>query len=63
MAEKRRDPNFVPPNERPVVEVVKPSYQPSKADLEADLRVPATFKDAIKALVRPVKIRYIRRLK
>ena len=45
----------------PVVEVVHPSYQPSKAELEEDMRVNATFDEAVKALVRPVRLRYIQR--
>lgn len=45
----------------PVVEVVHPSYQPSKAELEADMRVNATFEEAVQALVRPVRIRYVSR--
>ncbi len=45
------------------VEIVNPKYQPSKAELEEDMRVKASFTDAIKALVQPVKIRYIRRPK
>lgn len=43
------------------VNVVHPSYQPSKAELEADTRVDATFEEAIQALVRPVRMRYVRR--
>lgn len=45
----------------PEVEVVHPSYQPSKAELEADTRVDATFEEAVQALVRPVRVRYISR--
>ena len=45
------------------VEVVHPSYQPSKAELEADTRVDATFEEAVQALVRPVRIRYVPRPK
>ena len=48
---------------RPTVEVVNPRYQPSKAELEADLRVNATFEESVKALTRPVNIRYIPRPK
>ena len=51
------------PTERPIVEVVHPSYQPSKAELEEDMRVNASFEEAIKALVRPVRLRYIPRPK
>ena len=46
--------------EPPVLEVMHPSYQPSKAELEEDLRVDATFEDAIQALVRPVKVCYVK---
>lgn len=45
------------------VEVVKSSYQPSKAELEEDLRVDATFEEAVDALTKPVSIRYIERPK
>ena len=42
------------------VELAHPSYQPSKAELEEDLRVDATFDEAVQALVRPVKVRYVK---
>ena len=45
------------------VEVVRPSYQPSKAELEKDARVEATFEQAVQALTQPVRIRYIERPK
>lgn len=57
----KQDPNFVTPEDRPVAEVVKPSYQPSKAELDTDVKVNATFGDAVAALVRLVKINYIQR--
>lgn len=60
---ERRDPNFIPPNQRRVLDVAHPSYQPSKAELEEDARVNATFEEAVKALVKPVKINYIPRPK
>ena len=41
------------------VDVVDPSYQPTRAELREDLRLKGTFEDAIKALVRPVKVRYV----
>lgn len=41
------------------VEVPDPSYQPSRSELREDLRVKGTFQDAIKALVRPVKVRKV----
>lgn len=45
------------------VEVVRSTYQPSKRELEADARIPASFDQAVKALTQPVKIRYIDRPK
>ena len=41
------------------VDIVHSDYQPSKAELEADLRVSASFDEAIEALCRPVSITYI----
>ena len=41
------------------VEFAPQSYQPSKAELEADLRLKGTFKQAVKAVLRPVKIRRV----
>ena len=43
------------------VEVVHPDYQPSKAELEADMRVDATFEEAVDALTQPVRVRHIHR--
>ena len=43
------------------VEIVRPDYQPSKAELEEDARVEATFDEAVDALTRPVNIRYVDR--
>ena len=48
---------------RRAVEIVSPSYQPSKAELEEDMRVNATFEEAVDALTMPVNIRYIHRPK
>ena len=45
------------------VRILNKSYQPSKAELEEDLRVDATFDEAVEALCRPVKIRSIHRPK
>ena len=45
----------------PTVELVHPSYQPSKAELEEDLSVDASFDEAVDALTRPVSIRYVDR--
>ena len=41
------------------VELVKSDYQPSKAELGADLRIKGTLKQAIQALIRPVRIRRV----
>ena len=49
---------------RRTLELVHPSYQPSAAELREDLRMGSTWEDferAAKALVRPVKVRYIKR--
>ena len=45
------------------VEIVSPDYQPSAAELEEDVRVDATFDEAVDALTRPVSIRYVDRPK
>ncbi len=46
--------------DRPTVEVAEPTYQPSKAELEADLRVDATFEQAVKALAKDVNVKHVR---
>ena len=51
---------FVPREDQPVVEIVRQSYQPSQAELEADVRLKGTFKQAIQALLRPARIRRVR---
>ena len=43
------------------IEIVRPTYQPSKAELEGDLRVEAAFEEAVQALTQPVRIRYVPR--
>ena len=43
------------------VKVVDSSYQPSKVELEEDMRVNATFNEAVTALTRSVKIEYMDR--
>ena len=43
------------------VEVPDPSYQPTAAELREDLRVKnATFEEAAKSVVQPVKVRYVK---
>ena len=49
--------------DRPVVDIPHPSYQPSVAELREDMRVNATFDQAIEALARPVTINYTNRPK
>ena len=61
---KAKHSDFIPPGERPTVELVHPSYQPSKAELEAVIPPPdLTAEEAARALLRPVNIRYVRRPK
>ena len=45
------------------VEIVKPDYQPSAAELAEDTRVDATFDEAVDALTKPFNIRYVDRPK
>ena len=46
------------PSEPPTVRLVHHSYQPSKAELEQDHRVDATFKEIAKAVTRTVKVEF-----
>ena len=62
-AEGGKDLNFVPPAEQPTVDVVSPDYQPSKTELDEDTRVGATFDEALGALTKPVRLRYVDRPK
>ena len=43
----------------PTVRVPHPSYQPTAKELREDLRIKGTFKAAISALVRPVRLRQV----
>ncbi len=45
--------------DRPIVRVPHPSYQPNAQELREDLRLKGQFKDAVKALVRPVRVRQV----
>ena len=45
------------------IDVVDPSYQPSRAELREDLRISATFEELTKAVVQPVKVRYVKQPK
>ena len=40
------------------VDIVKPTYQFSKAELNEDVRVNATFEEAVNALTPPVEINF-----
>ena len=51
------------PTKPRTVELVRSSYQPSRRELNADARVPASFDEVVKALTEPVKIRWIDRPK
>ena len=42
------------------IELIDPSYQPSAAELAEDLRVDATFEELTAAVLRPVKVRYVK---
>ena len=49
-----------PPRPEPVeVEIAQSTYQPSKAELEEDVRVNVSFEEALDALVMPVKIKRV----
>ena len=44
-------------NEKEKLELVSPAYQPSKAELEEEIRVPAmSMEEAAQRLLRPVEI-------
>ena len=45
---------------KPVVVLKHPSYQPSKAEREADMRINASPEQLARALGRQVKVRYSR---
>lgn len=48
--------------ERPTVEIVKPTHQPSNAELATDLRVNVTFEQGVQALVKRVNVKYVDKL-
>ena len=48
------------PSGQRTVEVAHSRYQPSQEELAEDLRVDATFEEAVQALAQPVKLRYIK---
>ena len=52
-----------PPQKARTVEIVRSDYQPSKAELEADMSIDASFEEIMQAAVEPVEIKYIPRPK
>ena len=46
-------------SKKPTVEVPHRDYQPTAKELREDLRLKGTFEEAIKALVRPVRVRQV----
>ncbi len=60
-AKPKRHSAFVPAKNRPTVEIADYSYQPSKKELEEDLRIKGSLEKAAQALVQPVNIRRITR--
>ena len=44
---------------RRTIEIVRSTYQPTKAELEADIRIDATPEEIARSLCQPVKISYI----
>ena len=41
------------------VEIVKPEYQPSKEELEGDMRVDLTFEELTKAVLHEVEVKQV----
>ena len=44
------------PKQKPVVRVRPHTYQPSKAELEEDVRLDATPEELVRAVLQPVRI-------
>ena len=44
------------PKQKPVVRVRPHTYQPSKAELEEDVRLDATPEELARAVLRPVRV-------
>jgi len=45
------------------IEIVRSDYQPSKAELEEDMSIDASFEEVMRAIVEPRTVRYIPRPK
>ena len=52
-----------PPKKPRTVEIVRSDYQPSRAELEEDMSIDASFEGLIQSVAEPVKIKYILRPK
>lgn len=53
---RQKDPSFIPVDERPTVKIKDTKFQPTRKQLEAGLRVSATFDQAIEALCNPIQV-------
>jgi hypothetical protein len=42
-----------------IIELPHHSYQPSVAELNEDMRVDASFEELVKAVLQPVRVRYV----
>ena len=51
------------PKKPRTVEIVRSDYQPSKAELEADMSIDASFEELVQTTVEPVDIKTIPRPK
>lgn len=58
-AEQREAADKLPRPEPVEVEIARSTYQPSKAELEEDIRVNVSFEDALDALVMPARIKRV----
>ena len=52
---------YAPKSQPREVEMVKPDYQPSAAELAEDGRVEVMFDEGVAALTKPVSFRYVDR--
>ena len=59
LAEAKTTPTTPTSTDRPIIRVPHPSYQPTAKELREDLRLQGQFEDAVKALVRPVRVRQV----
>ena len=50
-----------PPKKRRTVEIVRSDYQPSKAEMEEDLSIDASFEEIAQAVTETVEVKVIPR--